>query len=281
MARESGVFLVVAIVFVVQLVHLPLLFAWFPLTHEYMGCAHTPVSPLPAPLPSFCAGAASPDALKLVSGSLHSFEFACLLASVALSPNPNSTHSSASLGAFALGFGTHLVHDAIGHHANGFLTPEHDHPLEFATDAFVFHGMGFRVLEHFPRDCAVPVASVAASYTNTSQQIVVDAIEKFNAGLDALALLLVPYDREVYQPEMRDWSVCGTQAAWETVLSEWQTSLAWVEKSVMLWMDAARSVCATSKGAEEAVRNGTAIAALVDKTVQDLFHAHNGTVCPA
>ena len=111
--RQLRMFLVVVIVALAP-VH-----GWAPFTHQYfasLDASHSANS-------DFRAGASAPDAFKRIAPHLHSLQFAAHLYEAAVHDGGDNEV------AFALGFGCHLCHDMVGHHAAGFLNPQEDHPV--------------------------------------------------------------------------------------------------------------------------------------------------------
>jgi len=250
---------------------LPSSSAWGPFSHvQFGGDALPPPPASPEQLSSFFAGCVSPDALKSVNASLHSLRTAALMITTA--PPPPLPSSNFDAHHFALGFGCHVAADFVGHHANGYLNPAHDHPLELQVDAYF--------IQSPPPPCnasmwrpLLPSAAAAAlvqqADPSSASGSVETAFEKFEALLVGERAAL-PLMRDVIG-HMSSYNVCGpTDAA--TALKHLTLSRVWVSEACGVWFGVVPALLNKTLHADD-------VDALVSSFVGSLFAAHNGTVC--
>ena len=129
--------------------------SWGPLTHQLFSCAFVSQEDCISSSGSFVLGAFSPDAFKKIRPGFHSLEFAEFQVEFAKENLVQFRNSTFSPIEFSLGYAAHLLQDFCGHHSNGFLNPEEDHPLELAVDAYLWKSRpsGFEI--HKPDQLAV------------------------------------------------------------------------------------------------------------------------------
>lgn len=85
---------------------------------------------------SFVLGSSSPDSIRTIDYALHAWDFAVYQYQFALNYSRTSTFDPVQ---FALGYGSHLAEDLVGHFKNGYLNPKYNYPLEFAADSYQVH----------------------------------------------------------------------------------------------------------------------------------------------
>jgi len=265
--------------------------AWGPYAHEYFGglvlnetataTTHLSSSSLAASYSYFLAGCTAPDAMKYISPELHTLEFSAVLylyAAAYMTPyyftnkkNHNQENrNDATMEEFALGYGCHIASDLVGHHLNGFIDPLHDHSLEFATDAYLYHQHQRRQqqmyqLRHtnqpsyntlsFPNKLTDQEADMiySASQTATtqynismhpnivSQKQVRSAMHKFNA-METVEKQMMKFDL-VYRTDMIKYSACkhskrsssSKSIPFENVIQDLQLSSDWIKQMCIHW----------------------------------------------
>jgi hypothetical protein len=237
---------------------------WGPFTHQGFG-SHDPDRGTSA---QFKAGCSAPDAFKGVEPSLHGLPFAAALYDFARLQKNNSKDAID----FALGFGCHLTHDFVGHHANGFLNPEEDHPLEIATDAFVYHqarGMKFEEINDEMTSMVVQASTVAGGS--------IHAITQSDGSSSVLKFRALTTSEEggiavdpTFKASMIKDSFCNV-SAFEDVQVNFDRSANWSQAACSQWQQLMLN-SSTHGNASQAISDLT-------KLVNSFFVANGGTSC--
>eukprot|EP00658_Telonema_sp_P-2_P040311 TRINITY_DN28832_c0_g1_i2.p2 TRINITY_DN28832_c0_g1~~TRINITY_DN28832_c0_g1_i2.p2 ORF type:complete len:253 (-),score=44.06 TRINITY_DN28832_c0_g1_i2:1344-2102(-) len=234
--------------------------AWGPYTHQYFGMGFSRSA-------EFIAGCSAPDAFKAIAPSLHSFQFAASLYHAAATWNRTQAMED-----FALGYGCHLAHDAVGHHANGFLNPSEDHPLELAVDAWVYrHGADrFQPIPtemtelmaiasaqaHVTWNGTIPVLTVADASRAVSKFGSLVKIERVGLMADWL-----------YERQMGRESWCNVSSFGDVLLNLWRSGN-WSEKACGAWQRAMRASVPGTSAIEQ-----------LGELVESMFAGNNDTSC--
>jgi hypothetical protein len=233
-----------------------LAWAWFPVSHQYFGCSYTPYGCQS----HYVNGNSAPDALKPVSASLHSFDFALTLLRAA-----SASHDARFLN-FSLGFGSHLMEDLVGHHANGFIPAATDHYFCLNVDAWLSHKTKF---QHFDSEVRSFVAAAAVTFLN-NPQVTVETVErammKFDLEQDAESIVLDVYPAAKYQGIMISQSVCKA-TSFTQVQSDFALSEQWIHGAIDVFVQAAKD------------GHVDPIDAAMNSFVDGLFQQHGGNAC--
>ena len=243
------------------LLHFQVVNGWGPFTHQFFSS----LDDSHAKQIGFRAGASAPDAFKHISPQLHNPLFASVLFQVAEESGQGID--------FALGYGCHLSHDAVGHHTAGFLNPSEDHPLEFAMDSFIAKELSPpSFCQITPSEIALVVnASVkaAAEYPKIKAidlKQAQEAVLKFRALTTAEAVAM-PLNFE-YKSQLIKESYCKVTTL-SQVVANFNQSRDWSVEACRFW--------------ESTMTNGTINATearnRMEEFVQNLFNHHNNTSC--
>ncbi|KAH3743479.1 hypothetical protein Pelo_15122 [Pelomyxa schiedti] len=138
---------------------------WGPYTHQVFGSYASDEGLQNGPL---VLGSSAPDAFKGLRSTMHGLVYAgyqllCVLV------NSSCTSASFDTYNFSVGYGGHLCEDMVGHHSDGYLTPEYDHELEFAVDTYLTkstNGFDFRLLQDYGDPVYTFVAAASEFYSN-------------------------------------------------------------------------------------------------------------------
>ena len=244
--------------------------AWGAYTHQYFASQDDTYGGSS----TFRAGGSAPDAVKKLEPSLHGLPFAAALYAAA------AVAGSAEGIDFALGYGCHLAHDAVGHHRAGFLNPAEDHPLEFAVDTYVNAKLvtsKFAFSQISP--AMVALVANASRRAAVAYPLLIHAVNlsAVQAGASAFKTLttaesvLLPLNRLTYKGQLVSDSYCAV------------TDIAGVLGNFALATNWSVSACRTWRGAMRAGGaggvNGTQAAAMLEGYIDGLFAAHNQTSC--
>ena len=244
--------------------------AWGPYTHQYFAGQDGTYGGSS----TFRAGGSAPDAVKKLEPSLHGLPFAAALYAAA------AVAGSAEGIDFALGYGCHLAHDAVGHHRAGFLNPAEDHPLEFAVDTYVDAKLvtsGFAFSQISP--AMVALVANASRRAAVAYPLLIHAVNlsAVQAGVSDFKTLttaeswLLPLNRPKYEGQLVSDSYCAvTDIA--GVLGNFALATNWSVSACRTWTGAMRA------GGAGGV-NGTQAAAMLEGYIDGLFAAHNQTSC--
>eukprot|EP00656_Telonema_subtile_P029710 TRINITY_DN32793_c0_g1_i1.p1 TRINITY_DN32793_c0_g1~~TRINITY_DN32793_c0_g1_i1.p1 ORF type:complete len:216 (-),score=52.14 TRINITY_DN32793_c0_g1_i1:199-846(-) len=204
----------------------------------------------------------APDAFKKLAPSLHSLPFAALLYTAA------QNEGGAELTDFALGYGCHLAQDSIGHHANGFLNPQEDHPLEFAVDAYVSrqHSPEFVQMDtEMTQLVASASATANGSVPVVSPQEAIKAVSEFRA-LTTAERAAVAVDVGWSRAIVKD-SFCAVSELSDALQNFWLSGN-WTLSVCAEWQNS----MITGESAASAMAKQAAV-------VEQLFAGNNGTSC--
>jgi hypothetical protein len=225
------------------------------------------------PSDSFLAGSSAPDAFKLFSTEpkLHSLPFAAALHDFA----KQQTNSSGSPDAldFALGFGCHVAEDMVGHHAQGYLNPKTDHPLEAATDAYAVRAGSMPFKQISKEMCTLVVQASAAaggSIQPITQSSGSSAVLKFRA-LTTTEAGTIAVDLS-YKSAMQKDSFCNV-SSFDAVRANFELATNWSQLACSRWQALMRSN--SSHG------NTSGLVAEMAGFVDDLFAKNGDTSCVA
>eukprot|EP00823_Brevimastigomonas_motovehiculus_P008627 TRINITY_DN7944_c0_g1_i1.p1 TRINITY_DN7944_c0_g1~~TRINITY_DN7944_c0_g1_i1.p1 ORF type:complete len:249 (+),score=54.94 TRINITY_DN7944_c0_g1_i1:48-794(+) len=227
-------------------------FAFMPLSHEYFCHTRQPRSP------SYLVACCAPDAVKSVLSTFHSIQFARALVRAASTDEQKQ---------FALGFGSHLCGDYVGHHKNGFLTPEWDHEIEFATDAFVFHELPFPI-PAFSDSLVTFLSHTAASFSQLNETIIKEEVGNFVNFYSLLQNIMPDYTADKYRPQEIDYSFCKDQQ-WPQVINHFYLASNWTAQTIDYWERVATDFSIPD----------TNIDATIMKFVDSLYQNHQDTSC--
>eukprot|EP00931_Biecheleriopsis_adriatica_P100845 TRINITY_DN76086_c0_g1_i1.p1 TRINITY_DN76086_c0_g1~~TRINITY_DN76086_c0_g1_i1.p1 ORF type:complete len:268 (-),score=52.50 TRINITY_DN76086_c0_g1_i1:63-845(-) len=238
--------------------------AWMPVTHQYLGS----LDHVRSGSHSFLAGCVAPDAYKHFAPWLHSLDFAAYLWERARSTGNQDVLD------FALGWGCHIAHDLVGHHSGGFLNPKHDHLLELAADAFLWHtapalrylqpidGVREKLVVEASRDASrgssgsMPEISEATAASSTSSFSMLATAERAVLVLDML-----------YESQIVSYSACPV-ANFSAALANFRLATNWSQAACAAW--------------QHALLEGAAREVAVSKVtgfVQQLFDGNEGSSC--
>jgi len=240
--------------------------SWGPFTHQYFASKDK----THAISVDFRAGASGPDSVKKIESSLHSFLFASSLYETAIS------NGGAAGIDFALGWGCHLTHDAVGHHANGFLNPKADHPLEFAVDTYVTFSP--TPAGHFSQISSAMAellanASEQAAHDNPSIKAV--TLSQVNSGIasfktlttaESIALRL---NKWTYKGQLVKDSFCNVTNI-DDVMINFATATNWTTMACSAWENTMQK----SGG-----KNGTSAEEQITDYINKLFVENGGSSC--
>ena len=211
-------------------------------------------------------GAFSPDAFKQAHRFIHSFEYAAAQFEFARHAPPSPTFNAT---AFSLGFVAHLLQDYVGHHANGFLNPAEDHPLEIAVDAYEYKNRvpGFGV-HSAGAEAAAFIASSTAAYNASTALTAAEAASQWSSfNLLQLAELALIYVDFSFQTDIQKYDVCKA-ADWPHALANLEFAQQWSANAVQIFLDS--------------VANGALAADAIKRAqawVEAAFAGNGGTNC--
>lgn len=240
---------------------------------------------------SFVLGGSSPDAVKQLSMRLHSFEFAAYQYEYALmkqrqqrqsvkkNKNKNKTVDKSGFDpvAFSLAYGNHLAQDVVGHWKTGYLTPEYDHPIEFAADTFQFYteykpnNFTFFPLVRFDAD-AIDFLTEANEYfaNKTSKPFVPFTRDGIRASIQSfermvMAEVAAAVLNIIYKDQMVAFDFCKTNE-YKKALAHLTLSQEWSDAASKFWMDMNK-------------KNPESVESQVRLVVEQLYATKNGTIC--
>jgi hypothetical protein len=248
----------------VLLIQLPLTHSWGPFTHQYFAKEDA----VHGTSTTFVTGGSSPDSVKKLEGALHTFTFASTLYLEA-KKNDNTDDLD-----FALGYGCHLAHDAVGHHLAGFLNPQEDHPLEFAVDTYVHLKLDNSTFGQVtPRqELLIANASTSASsiypfISTVSLSQVQKSVSNFKKLTTAESIAL-PLNRWTYSKQLVKDSYCNVTGI-NGALVNFARATNWSKLACNRWQSL------MTKGGV----NGTEAQTMVENYINELFANHGQTSC--
>jgi hypothetical protein len=196
--------------------------AWGPYAHQQFGLSQETVTP------GFVSGCSAPDATKGLNETMHSLYFAAQLKNLA------RANRSAELVSFADGWACHLTHDLVGHHPAGFLNPAHDHDLELAVDALLFHAGAVRRLVQPSADMIRLVYEAQSVGIGKTEDQIFSAFKQFEALTTAESIVL--RGDVLYQPAMVRDSFCNVSTFDETQRN-FELARSWCMQTCAFWLN--------------------------------------------
>lgn len=244
--------------------YLPHTVSWGPFTHQYFASLDaTYHTSLP-----FITGGSSPDAVKKLENALHTFTFAAALYETATSSNTSSDIE------FALGYGCHLAHDYVGHHAKGFLNPLEDHPLEFAVDTYVetlSNKPSFNQLTSAMEALIAKTSRSASSVYPFISKVSLTQVQSSVGAFKKLTTaehLAIQVNKLFYKSQLVKDSYCNISHVQDAVLN-FKRATNWSISACNFWKDTMQN-----SGV-----NGTEAQTMVEKYVDGIFAAHEESSC--
>jgi len=235
---------------------------------------------------SYVLGGSSPDAVKKLSMRLHSFEFASYQYQYALALQKQQVKKHRLRGdnaerfdpiAFSLAYGNHLTQDVVGHWRTGYLTPEYDHPIEFAADTFQFFTLykpdNFTLFPFIRFDAdAIDFITRAneyfANHTSTKfEPFTRDQIQQSIASFEQMVMLEtgVVVFNSLYKDQMVKFDFCQA-SDYTTALAHLNLSTEWAHGAAKFWLS-------MDKNDPNSVDNQ------IQQVVSQLYGKNNGTIC--